>query len=89
MHMADLGDIRLHYRLDGPEDGAPLVLIHALGTDLRLWDALMTLAEIGATPAGGRPSTAPRRSGSDARPNSTHGRSPRRRRPTTARSPRA
>ena len=43
MHMADLGDIRLHYRLDGPEDGAPLVLIHALGTDLRLWDALIPL----------------------------------------------
>ena len=41
MQMADLGDIRLHYRIDGPEDGAPLVLINSLGTDFRLWDKLV------------------------------------------------
>ncbi|ANT59960.1 3-oxoadipate enol-lactonase [Salipiger sp. CCB-MM3] len=41
MQIADLGDIRLHYRIDGPEDGAPLVLANALGTDLRLWDPLL------------------------------------------------
>ncbi|WP_068299539.1 3-oxoadipate enol-lactonase [Pararhodobacter sp. CCB-MM2] len=43
MHMADLGDIRLHYQLSGDPEGPPLVLIHALGTDLRLWDKLVPL----------------------------------------------
>ncbi|PWE26858.1 3-oxoadipate enol-lactonase [Pararhodobacter marinus] len=43
MLMADLGDLRLHYQLDGDPGGAPVVLIHALGTDLRLWDALVPL----------------------------------------------
>ncbi|MDO6583958.1 3-oxoadipate enol-lactonase [Salipiger sp. 1_MG-2023] len=41
MPIADLGDIRLHYRLDGPEDGAPLVFANALGTDLRIWDGVL------------------------------------------------
>ncbi|GGH23603.1 3-oxoadipate enol-lactonase [Cribrihabitans marinus] len=39
--IADLGDIRLHYRLDGPADGPPLVFANALGTDLRIWDAVV------------------------------------------------
>src|SRR6266536_2642494 len=29
---------RIHYRVDGPADGPPLVLSHSIGTDLRLWD---------------------------------------------------
>lgn len=41
MQMADLGDIRLHYRLDGPEDGAPLVFSNALGSDFRIWDKVV------------------------------------------------
>ena len=41
MQMADLGDIRLHYRIDGPEDGAPVVFSNALGTDLRIWDRVV------------------------------------------------
>lgn len=41
MLMADLGDVRLHYRIDGPDDGAPLVLANSLGTDFRLWDGLL------------------------------------------------
>lgn len=36
-----LADIRLNVALDGPADGAPLVLIHALGLDLTLWDDLI------------------------------------------------
>ncbi|MGO4129049.1 3-oxoadipate enol-lactonase [Inquilinus sp. YAF38] len=28
---------RLHYRFDGPEDGPPLLLSHALGVDLEMW----------------------------------------------------
>ncbi|MBV2360099.1 3-oxoadipate enol-lactonase [Thalassococcus sp. CAU 1522] len=41
MQMAELGDIRLHYRIDGPEDGAPVVFANSLGTDLRLWDPIL------------------------------------------------
>ena len=41
MQIADLGDIRLHYRIDGAGDGAPLVFANALGTDLRIWDGVL------------------------------------------------
>lgn len=41
MHLAELGDVRLHYRIDGPEDGAPVVFANSLGTDFRLWDPIM------------------------------------------------
>ncbi|WP_299732539.1 3-oxoadipate enol-lactonase [uncultured Tateyamaria sp.] len=47
MHMADLGDVRLHYRIDGPDDGAPVVFANSLGTDFRLWDAIMPLLPAG------------------------------------------
>jgi 3-oxoadipate enol-lactonase len=47
MHMADLGDVRLHYRIDGPEDGAPVVFANSLGTDLRLWDPILPLLPAG------------------------------------------
>ncbi len=47
MQMADLGDVRLHYRIDGPEDGAPIVFANSLGTDLRLWDPIMPLLPAG------------------------------------------
>ncbi len=47
MLMAELGsapgDLRLHYRIDGPEDGAPVVFSNSLGTDLRLWDKVIPL----------------------------------------------
>ncbi len=38
-----LSDLRLNARLTGPSGGAPLVLLHALGTDLTLWDDLLPL----------------------------------------------
>lgn len=41
MNLLDLGDIRLHYRVDGPDDGAPVVFANSLGTDLRLWDPIL------------------------------------------------
>ncbi|MGR3496976.1 3-oxoadipate enol-lactonase [Citreimonas sp.] len=41
MHMADLGDISLHYRIDGDEGGMPVVFANSLGTDLRLWDPIL------------------------------------------------
>ncbi len=47
MLMGDLGDIRLHYRDEGPTDGAPVVFVNSLGTDLRLWDKLVALLPAG------------------------------------------
>lgn len=41
MHFQELGDIRVHYRVDGDPDGAPLVFANSLGTDLRLWDPIL------------------------------------------------
>ncbi len=41
MHIADLGGIRLNYRVDGDPNGAPVVFANSLGTDLRLWDKLI------------------------------------------------
>lgn len=43
MQMADLGDIQLHYRIDGDPGGAPVVFANSLGTDLRLWDKVLPL----------------------------------------------
>ncbi len=47
MNMVDLGDIRLHARVDGPEDGRPIVFANSLGTDLRLWDPILPLLPSG------------------------------------------
>ncbi|MAC79741.1 MAG: 3-oxoadipate enol-lactonase [Rhodobacteraceae bacterium] len=41
MNIADLGAVQLHYRIDGPGDGAPVVFANSLGTDLRLWDPIL------------------------------------------------
>jgi 3-oxoadipate enol-lactonase len=38
-----LDDLRLNAELTGPATAPPLVLIHGLGLDLRLWDALLPL----------------------------------------------
>jgi len=43
MQIADLDDIRLHYRDEGARDGRALVFANSLGTDLRLWDKLVPL----------------------------------------------
>ena len=43
MHIAQLDGIRLHYRIDGDPDGAPVVFANSLGTDFRLWDKIMPL----------------------------------------------
>ncbi|MES2145492.1 MAG: hypothetical protein V4516_14335 [Pseudomonadota bacterium] len=43
MPLIHLDDIRLNIDISGPEAGQPLVLIHALGTDLTLWDDLIPL----------------------------------------------
>ena len=41
MNMIQLGDITLHYRIDGDPDGVPIVFGNSLGTDLRLWDQVL------------------------------------------------
>jgi 3-oxoadipate enol-lactonase len=41
MTLVWLSDLRLNAALSGPSHAAPLVLIHGLGLDLRLWDALL------------------------------------------------
>lgn len=43
MPLIYLDDIRLNAEISGPDNGPPLVLIHALGTDLTLWDDLIPL----------------------------------------------
>ncbi|MCH2163139.1 MAG: 3-oxoadipate enol-lactonase [Marinovum sp.] len=43
MNCAELNGIRIHYRIDGPEDGAPVVFANSLGTDMRLWDGVLQL----------------------------------------------
>ncbi|MEP4198639.1 MAG: 3-oxoadipate enol-lactonase [Aliishimia sp.] len=43
MKLADMGDVRLHYQIDGPDDGAPVVFANSLGTDMRLWDPILQL----------------------------------------------
>lgn len=43
MQIFDTGDVRLHYRVDGPEDGLPVVFANSLGTDMRLWDPVLPL----------------------------------------------
>ena len=41
MQIADLGDVQLHYRVDGPADGPPVAFANSLGTDFRLWDPIL------------------------------------------------
>lgn len=43
MRCLDRGGRRLHWRDDGPADGAPVLFVNSLGTDLRVWDALLPL----------------------------------------------
>lgn len=47
MLVADLPEIALNYRIDGPDDGAPVVFVNSLGTDYRLWDKLLPLLPSG------------------------------------------
>lgn len=42
MLFAKLGNIVLHYTLEGRVDGLPLVFIHSLGTELRIWDSVVS-----------------------------------------------
>jgi len=39
MPFAEFGDVRLHYRWDGPEAAPVVMLSNSLGTDFSMWDA--------------------------------------------------
>jgi 3-oxoadipate enol-lactonase len=43
MQMVNLAGIRLHCAVSGPEDGLPVVFANSLGTDFRIWDAVVAL----------------------------------------------
>jgi 3-oxoadipate enol-lactonase len=43
MQIARLPGLDIHYREDGDPKGAPVVFANSLGTDLRLWDAILPL----------------------------------------------
>jgi 3-oxoadipate enol-lactonase len=47
MQLFDAGDVRIHYRVDGPPEGPPVVFANSLGTDLRLWDPVLPLLPAG------------------------------------------
>ena len=42
MKYANLGHLKVHYREDGDPNGPALVFANSLGTDLRLWDPLLS-----------------------------------------------
>lgn len=43
MPFAFLPDLRLHYRDEGPKNAPALVLVHALGLDLTIWDQVCAM----------------------------------------------
>lgn len=43
MRVATIGGLRVHWQEDGDPGGAPVVFANSLGTDLRVWDALLPL----------------------------------------------
>ncbi len=43
MQMIETNGVRLHVSDQGPRDGFPVVFANSLGTDLRLWDAMVPL----------------------------------------------
>ena len=47
MQIIDANGIGLHVADQGPKDGKPVVFANSLGTDLRLWDALLPLLPSG------------------------------------------
>ena len=43
MNIASLDSVDMHWREDGDPQGPPVVFANSLGTDLRLWDAILPL----------------------------------------------
>ncbi|MBJ3762432.1 3-oxoadipate enol-lactonase [Maribius pontilimi] len=47
MPIARLDGLHVNYEESGQPDGAPIVFVNSLGTDLRLWDAILPLLPAG------------------------------------------
>ena len=47
MNVFETDSLRLHWREDGDPDGMPVLFSNSLGTDLRLWDAVLPLLPAG------------------------------------------
>ena len=47
MQVRTVNGVRLHCRVEGDFDGAPVVFANSLGTDLRVWDRLLPLLPAG------------------------------------------
>ena len=47
MQVRTVNGVRLHCRVEGDSDGAPVVFANSLGTDLRVWDRLLPLLPAG------------------------------------------
>ncbi|WOI55780.1 3-oxoadipate enol-lactonase [Palleronia sp. LCG004] len=47
MPIATFDGLHLHYEESGDPDGAPIVFANSLGTDMRLWDAILPLLPAG------------------------------------------
>jgi 3-oxoadipate enol-lactonase len=43
MEMIKVGEVKLHYRIEGDPEGKPIVFANSLGTDFRLWDKIIPL----------------------------------------------
>ena len=41
MPLITLPDLRLNAQMSGPESGPPVIFLHALGTDLTIWDTIL------------------------------------------------
>ncbi|MFT7390005.1 MAG: 3-oxoadipate enol-lactonase [Paracoccaceae bacterium] len=41
MQAIEIDGVHLHFSDEGPRDGAPVLLANSLGTDLRVWDAMI------------------------------------------------
>jgi hypothetical protein len=47
MQVGTVNGLRVHYRVEGVADGAPVVFANSLGTDFRVWDRLLPLLPAG------------------------------------------
>lgn len=43
MNIALINGINIHYKVEGPDTGFPVVFSNSLGTDFRIWDSLLPL----------------------------------------------
>src|SRR5436190_7459498 len=41
MQFAPVGEVTLHYRLEGRQGSPTLIFLHSIGTDLRIWDGVV------------------------------------------------